>query len=206
MGVYTSTGSESTVDPITGLRPGQVFTGARGECLEEPCDGVRVQLGCGHKPWAGWVNVDGERARECADLITDLRTLPIESGTVQQAVAIHVLEHFYQWEAVTVLKEWKRILAPGGQLIVEVPCLDKVLTYFMRAAKAKRRPSVQMTWWALYGDPRYESVEMTHKWAYSKDLLKNVLEEAGFRPVSIVEPRYHLVQRDMRAIAINPTT
>jgi predicted SAM-dependent methyltransferase len=121
-------------------------------------------------------------------------------------VAIHVLEHFYEWEAVDVLKEWKRILVPGGRLIVEVPCLDKVFSYLTQCEKRGASVNAQMSWWALYGDPRYKSVEMTHKWGYSARLLKEALEKAGFQPVSIMEPRYHIKQRDMRAIAINPLT
>lgn len=206
MGVHASPGSERAFDEVAGLRAGTIFSGACGECLEDPGDGVRVQLGCGHKPWPGWINVDGDRAGDCADVVADLRALPFETGTVDTAVAIHVLEHFYEWEAVDVLKEWRRVLKPGGQLIVELPCMDKVFGYLARCA-AKRQPIyAQMSWWALWGDPRYKSVEMTHKWGYSQEMLATVLTQAGFAPVSIGNPRYHLKQRDMRALAINPTT
>jgi predicted SAM-dependent methyltransferase len=118
-------------------------------------------------------------------------------------VAIHVLEHFYEWEAVEVLKEWKRLLKPNGRLILELPCMDKVFTYLAECARKKTKPFAQMTWWALYGDPRYKSVEMTHKWGYSAQMLVDTLHRAGFQHVTLVEPRYHLKQRDMRAVAIN---
>lgn len=128
--------------------------------------------------------------------------LPIESGTVETIVAIHVLEHFYEWEAETVLKEWKRTLIPGGRLIVELPCMDKVFTYLVACAKQRVKPRAQMTWWALWGDPRYQDVPMTHKWGYSKEMLDVALRQAGFTSVSIEEPKYHIKQRDMRAVAI----
>ena len=121
-------------------------------------------------------------------------------------MAIHVLEHFYEWEALDVLKEWRRILKPGGQLIVELPCMDKVFDYLVQCAAKKKPVFAQMSWWALWGDPRYKSVEMTHKWGYSMQMLKTVLEQAGFTSVSITTPRYHLKQRDMRVVAINPST
>lgn len=118
------------------------------------------------------------------------------------AVAIHVLEHFYEWEAVDVLKEWRRVLKPGGTLVLELPCMDKVFTYLAECAKRQRPPLAQMSWWALWGDPRYGSVEMTHKWGYSVFLLKKALTEAGFSTISIVKARYHVPQRDMRAVAV----
>lgn len=127
--------------------------------------------------------------------------MPFASGAVDTAVAIHVLEHFYEWEAVDVLKEWRRILKPGGQLIVELPCMDKVLDYLVKCATTKQPVFAQMSWWALYGDPRYKSVEMTHKWGYSKRMLQAVLQQAGFTTIHLTEPRYHVKQRDMRAVA-----
>ena len=192
---------ERTGDAITGIRFGTVFTGARGECLEDDHSGVKVQLGCGHKPWAGWINVDGDRARDTADVIADLRAVPMESDSVDVAVAIHVIEHFYQWEAGPVLQEWRRILKPGGLLILELPCMDKVLRYLAEAFRTQQPIWAQMTWWALWGDPRYQDTAMCHKWGYSEEMLRTTLAAAGFEQIAVQPPRYHVKQRDMRMVA-----
>lgn len=144
----------------------------------------------------------GPRGSAAADLVSDLRALPIESDTANEAVAIHVLEHFYEWEAVDVLKEWRRILKPGGRLIVELPCLDKVLRYLAEAFTNRYPIRAHMTWWALYGDPRHKDPYMCHKWGYTERMLKDVLQEAGFTTINFEPPRYHVLQRDMRAVAI----
>lgn len=131
-----------------------------------------------------------------------MRVIPLESGTVETAVAIHVLEHFYEWEAVPVLMEWKRILKPGGRLILELPCMDKVAAYFVQCAQKQKPIFAQMSWWALWGDPRYKSIEMTHKWGYSMQMLEAVLRQVGFSTITFHDARYHLPQRDMRAVAV----
>lgn len=193
-----------TIDTITGIRAGTVFSGARGECLEDALEGVKVQLGCGHKPWDGWINVDGPRAASHADLVADLREIPLESGIADVVAAIHVFEHFYQWETGAVLAEWKRLLKPGGKLILELPSFDKVVDY-LTVCKAKGKPAwMQMAWWALWGDPRYKDPAMTHKWGYTEPLMRQTVEAAGFERVMIMEPRYHLKVRDMRVEAYNP--
>lgn len=202
MGTPESIFEQRAVDPITGIRTGEAYAGARGECLEDPCDGVTVQLGCGHKPWAGWINIDGERGSRYADLVADLKSIPLATGGADVAVAIHVLEHFYAWEVPEVLSEWKRILKPGGMLIVELPCMDKVIRYMSQCIAQQHAFAMPMTWWAMWGDPKYKDPAMCHKWGYTEGLLKYTLETAGFTNVQAADPRYHVKQRDMRMTAI----
>ena len=58
------------------------------------------------------INVDGNGE---GDLTADLRDLSmIASDSADAVCAIHVFEHFYFWDAENVLKEWQRILKPGG--------------------------------------------------------------------------------------------
>lgn len=192
---------QGAVDAITGIRAGSVFAGARGQCLEDAGDGVNVHLGCGHKPWPGWLNIDGERAAGHADLVADLRALPLESGSVDRAVAVHVFEHFYEWEGRAVLTEWQRILKPGGTLILELPSMLKVMHYLKACLEQQQPFWMQMSWWALWGDPKYQDPAMCHKWGYTEVMLQRLLEDVGFTDVRIETPRYHVKQRDMRLVA-----
>ena len=46
--------------------------------------------------------------------------------------ASHVLEHFdYRDELVSTLKEWRRVLEPGGSLYVSVPDMDVLADLFL---------------------------------------------------------------------------
>lgn len=115
--------------------------------------------------------------------------------------AIHVIEHFYVWEVPAVLSEWQRILKPGGVLILELPDMQKVAKY-LKACLDEGKPFwAQMSWWAMWGDPRYQDPAMCHKWGYTKPMMKETLRDAGFVEIEMSEPRYHLKQRDMRVTA-----
>jgi predicted SAM-dependent methyltransferase len=127
--------------------------------------------------------------------------LPFESGTVDVMTAIHVIEHFYEWEAVEMLKEWRRVLKPTGLLVLELPCMDKVFRYIHDCMRSRTAFQVQMTWWAMWGDPRYKDPDMCHKYAYTQTMMKQTLEQAGFDHITIEEPRYHIPHRDMRLTA-----
>lgn len=167
--------------------------------MEEGIDGVRLHLGCGDKRWPGFINVDlfGEY-----DIKADLKSLPFPDNYADEIVAIHVFEHFYRWEVQGVLDEWERVLKPGGKLVLELPSMNKILGYMKQCMDAGKPMVVRKTWLALWGDPDYKSVEMTHKWGYSTEELTLLLEDCGFRDIQSTEPRYHMKSRDMRMEAI----
>ena len=180
------------------ISEGRILAKNTGVCVEERYD-VAYNLGSGRSPWPGWINVDSGTA---ADLNADLRKLPVESDTADAVAAIHVLEHFFEWEAVPILTEWKRILKPGGKLILELPCLDKIFAYVFRAMKAKEPVFEFMTLHAMYGDPKHKDPLMMHRTGYFKYQVEAKLKEVGFREIKDEVPNYHFVFRDMRITAI----
>ncbi len=56
----------------------------------------------------------------------------IESGSVDEIYASNILEHFKHLDTVNVLKEWCRVLKPGGLLWVSVPNMDYCMKTFQK--------------------------------------------------------------------------
>ena len=48
-----------------------------------------------------------------------------------------------------MLKDWLRVLKPGGELIIELPCMDKVMRYMANVAERKTMMSPTFSWWAM---------------------------------------------------------
>lgn len=155
---------------------------------------LRLHLGCGRKKWDGFVNIDlRDSDHDC-----DIRKLPYPDDSVLEVVAIHVVEHFFITEVAEVLKEWHRVLAPGGRLVIELPCWDKVQKHIVNNSPDN------FTRWALFGDPRThkDGVPALHKWCWYQDEMIQVLLLAGFKEVREQEPLFHQPSRDMRLVAI----
>jgi SAM-dependent methyltransferase len=153
-------------------------------------------LGCGNKKWDGWINVDLHS--DIADIKCDLRNLEIASDSADAVAAIHVLEHFYEWEVFDVLTEWKRILKPNGKMILELPCMDKVFAYVHNCVVNKQPLQPFMTLLALYGDPKHKQPAMCHKWGWFQEPLRQMLESVGMERIEFCVPKYHFPFRDMR--------
>jgi predicted SAM-dependent methyltransferase len=81
----------------------------------------KLNLGAGERPLPGWVNCDLEE-HPGIDVAGDVRNLGgIGDASFDVVRASHVLEHFYLNEVPSVVREWNRVLKPGGFLLVCVP-------------------------------------------------------------------------------------
>ncbi len=172
-----------------------------------PNDGkVRLNLGCGDKILQGYVNVDFADSRKGnrPDVIADLRALQFPNDHADELLSVHVIEHFYPWEAEGLLRHWKDVLKPGGQLILECPNIltaaEMLLKDPDRAARAEGKDG-QMAMWPLYGDPAWMDPLMCHRWGYTPTTLVDLLKRCGFNNVR-QEPAVFKCQdpRDMRVV------
>lgn len=154
---------------------------------------MRVHIGAGDKYWPGWVNVDYDGDQ---DINCDITKLPFEDNSVDEIQGIHVFEHLHRMNAPKALAEWNRVLKEDGKLVLEMPCFDKVIDLINSGEK-----NLRMTLMALYGDPRYESEYMVHKWCWSVEELTQEMERCGFT-AQITEPNFHYKQRDFRCVSI----
>lgn len=80
----------------------------------------------------GWEVLDVNPG-PCVDHVGNADDLQrFSNDTFSELYASHVLEHFdYVNQLVAVLKEWRRVLAPGGTLYVSVPDLDVLAQLFV---------------------------------------------------------------------------
>lgn len=103
-----------------------------------------------------------------------------------------------------MLAEWLRVLKPGGKLILELPCMDKVFSHISVRLRKGESPSPAFSWLAIWGDPQHKDAAMCHRWGYFKSDMVKVLTDAGFVNVCDEQPRYHFEVRDMRVTATKP--
>lgn len=156
---------------------------------------IRLNIGAGSKTHEGWTSVGLEDHHE---IQCDVRKLPLPDDHADEAMAIHVLEHLWRWDALDALREWRRVLKPGGRLIIEQPELLRVCRNILT------NPNPQMGIKGMFGDPEGRNELMMHKWCWSETELKKELLAAGFVKVKIGKPEFHgkRDRRDMRLEAI----
>ena len=186
---------------------GRGWARALGDAADRP---MRLNLGCGDKILPGYVNVDVVQARagKRPDVICDLHDLaPFADASADEILSVHVVEHFWRWEIRDVLREWARVLKPGGRLIVECPNIHSACEAFLQnpAESAKEDLRGQRTMWVFYGDPKWQDPLMIHRWGYTPESLRALLTEVGLTDVRQEPAQFKLREpRDMRVVGVKP--
>ena len=171
---------------------------------------VRLNLGCGDKILPGYVNVDvaETRAGKRPDVLCDLHALtPFEDNSADEILSVHVVEHFWRWEVVEVLKEWMRVLKPGGLMVLECPNLKSACEAFLADPDlhAGAGQEGQRSMWVFYGDPAWRDPLMVHRWGYTPRSLAAVMAEAGLVNLRQEPAQFKLREpRDMRIVGEKP--
>lgn len=185
----------------------QITKPRRVKWAPPPDDGSkRLNLGCGDKILKGYINVDFAESRKGnkPDVIADLRSLDFGEAYADEILAVHVIEHFYPWEAEDLLKHWKDVLKPSGLIVLECPNILTAAQMLLKnpeiAARASGKDG-QMAMWPLYGDPSWRDPLMCHRWGYTPTTLIELLQKCGFKNVR-QEPALFKKQdpRDMRVV------
>lgn len=99
---------------------------------------VYANLGCGTNVCKStqeikWLNVDKFIGTKDEDFLEgDLLDLPIEKSSVDYVLCDNVLEHIDMKDIPTVLHEIRRILKPGGKVVILVPDFKDAAEQWLR--------------------------------------------------------------------------
>lgn len=166
-----------------------------------PFEGLRINVGAGSRRPPGWFNVDIEENPDAPtplDLLSDAKKIALPDECASELMAIHVAEHFYRWDLDDALDEWKRLLRPGGTLILELPDLIKSCINVIEGRMKGGKHPDQLGMWALFGDSRSKNPYMSHKYGYSPESLTAILVEHGFIKVKHLQTVFHIAGREHR--------
>jgi predicted SAM-dependent methyltransferase len=146
--------------------------------------GLRLNLGSGATPIPGFVNVDALEDAPGVDVVADIsERLPFDDGAAGLVYASHLLEHFPSDSVPGLLAEWRRVLAPGGVLLVAVPDLD-VIAKMLASREGWFTPPNEPWIGAIYGGQK-DDYDF-HKTGFTAPWLAHLMREAGFGAIEHV--------------------
>lgn len=177
-----------------------------------------MHLGCGSIVVDGWVNIDNspgvtlarvprlkralrgigvltaeQAAAEFPEGIvrTDLRRrLPFADASADAVYSSHLIEHLARWQALALLRECHRVLAPGGVIRLATPDIRQIVDDYLQGdtrhgdTAADSMMEQLMTFAERPGTRAQRLVRRLvtapHQWLYDETSLAALLREAGF--------------------------
>ncbi len=181
---------------------------------------VCIELGSGPHGVPGFTHVDAVKVGN-VDVELDVRHLPwLQDDLVDELYAAHVVEHISYTEVSTVLREWCRVLKPGGKITLKMPDLNFLCRAYVEGVHSTEETMVALFggfsdfpggpdgWEKISGNSQWDRNTMpdgeiphpgqytewgAHKAMYTFESFKPRMEGAGFTQVRrIVENDWEL--------------
>ena len=92
---------------------------------------MKLHLGCGKRFIPGFVHIDAIDYKHVDHVATIDKLSFIPDNSVDLIYNCHVLEHFKRRDVQDVLKEWQRVLKPGGCLRTAVPDFEALAQLYV---------------------------------------------------------------------------
>jgi len=177
---------------------------------------IKINLGCGLAVTQGWINVDASlnalvaswpRAvhkllfrlsganryyslEQYCDLLENnvfvhhelSHSIPLTDGLADFVYSSHFLEHLFKQDGLRLLSECHRVLKPGGTVRICVPDLAYAVSLYSQGEKERMLED-------YFFVEHKGSFLARHKYMYDFQLLKALLNKAGFSQV--VRCEYH---------------
>jgi predicted SAM-dependent methyltransferase len=133
----------------------------------------------------GYVNVDLFKG-PIVDEIFELDEIPYKDGSIAAIHSEHALEHLPSYRIDKAVKEWFRVLTPGGELWLKIPDLEANCAEYLRPSvkTVNGFPAKEWYRYTIYGIQKSQAGEpddaQIHKWGFSQQDIQAKLESVGF--------------------------
>lgn len=145
-------------------------------------EGVTIDIGCGEKP-RGKIGVD-VRPNTIVDVVADARELPFNPEVAAEVYMSDVIEHFRYSQVKGILVDVRIILEKGGILWVKTPDFRWIANNYDEIPVERFQRKVYGGW-TYPLDPGEDYQENSHNLILTGDMLKELLEDAGFVQVQV---------------------
>jgi predicted SAM-dependent methyltransferase len=165
---------------------------------------IRLEVGSGGNPRPGYVHLDIDLKAKHLEIHSSTNAIPLMNESVIELLSINMLEHI-EWTMVRkTLKEWGRVVTPGGSIKIHVPDIEWLITFFKDSKDDWKKNvgnqplnAAEDKWEYLnhYVMSTNTAYNM-HRSVFTEKMLYGLLTEVGFGRFKriLTEPRWLFIE------------
>lgn len=168
---------------------------------------IKLNFGAGGVEFPGYMSVDLFDSR--SKILMDVtKKLEFKDNSIDEIVASHLFEHLNPYTIVDTLREWKRVLIPGGKLAMEMPHILECAKLLLNTSSKKEIYDLLFT--SFYGvcntkdDGNNANITAPHLFGWWEDGVKEQLENAGFTNIQFPSIQWPHPGANFRVEATKP--
>ena len=165
---------------------------------------IKLNLGSGGISYPGFLSVDLHDKR--AQCKMDITKLDFDDNSVSEILASHVFEHLNPYHSIDILKEWNRVLKPGGKLIMEMPDIEKCCKRFVTADMGTRYGIMNVIYGSVNttGEGGPDNITSPHLFGWWPDALRDHLINSGYVDITFMDEQIPHPMDNFRVEAYKP--
>jgi len=142
---------------------------------------MKLEIGAGHRPTLGYIHNDTQ-SFDHIELVCEAWRIDLPDETLEEVIAIGVIEHFTYLQVEMVFKNVYRMLKKGKKFVFDVPDLFIWSEYLFNVLRNMPSPiEKQHVLATIYGWQRWDGDE--HKSGWTKEMITEKLEKCGFSEI-----------------------
>jgi predicted SAM-dependent methyltransferase len=163
--------------------------------IEYPC---KIEVGSGGAPQAGYVHVDIDQNMPSVDALCKMgeEDLPFPDGSVSEILSNHSIEHILWPKLSFAIKDWWRVLVPGGRIFLRTPDLEYICQSYVTRKTTREHPvdmSAMISTFCDWGPAECANVKLfagqnypgnIHYFCLDFDMATRLLTSHGFINIS----------------------
>ena len=102
---------------------------------------AKLEIGSGTNPHAGYIHLDINGSLPDVDIVASMDKIPSPDNTYEEILSVHSIEHIEWGKIKEVLKEWVRVLQPGGRIKIYCPNFNFIAKSFIEG-----RQGIDVNW------------------------------------------------------------
>jgi predicted SAM-dependent methyltransferase len=138
---------------------------------------IRLNIGAGQSNLPGFIPLDIQTGTDASG------KLPYGDGTVDEIYCSHCLEHIHHSKVYETLKEWVRVLRPGGRIRIAVPDWEQI---FEKYRNGHIDTGLLNAW--LHGTHPKETDR--HQFVGTREEIEAMLRSLGIEDIGPWAPEY----------------